>query len=101
MIKDQESFETALQRVADLLEHPHMSQDDKAEFLQLVHDIEMFEPTALTAPRDTTFARIAREARTLHATATEFETELEERERRERWSSFPEDGQGVGPTTGV
>jgi hypothetical protein len=101
MIKDQESFEAALQRVADLLDHPHMSPDDKAEFFQLVHDIELFEPTALTAPRDTTFARIAKEARALNAEATDFQTEREERERRERWSSFPEDGQGVGPTTGV
>ena len=51
MIKDQESFEAALQRVADLLEHPPAdgSQEDQ-EFLQLLHDIELFHPTALSAP---------------------------------------------------
>lgn len=101
MIKDQESFETALQRVSDLLDHPRMSEDDQAEFLQLVHDIEVFQPTALTEPRDTTFARIAKEARALYQRSADFETEVEEQERRERWSSFPEDGQGIGPTTGV
>ncbi len=102
MIKDQESFEAALQRVADLLEHPpaHGTQEDQ-EFGQLLHDIELFQPTFLTAPPDSNFAKLGKEAQTLLQQANEFQASREERERQEKWTSFPEDGQGIGPTTGV
>lgn len=102
MIKDQESFEAALQRVADLLEHPpaHGTQEDQ-EFGQLLHDIELFQPTFLTAPPDSNFAKLGKEAQTLLGRANDFQAKREERERQEKWTSFPEDGQGIGPTTGV
>lgn len=102
MIKDQESFEAALQRVADLLEHPpaHGTQEDQ-EFGQLLHDIELFQPTFLTAPPDSNFATLGKEAQRLLEQANEFQAGREERERQEKWTSFPEDGQGIGPTTGV
>ena len=102
MIKDQESFEAALQRVADLLEHPPAdgSQEDQ-EFLQLLHDIELFHPTALSAPPDTNFAKLGRDAQALMARANDFQAKREAREKQEKWTSFPEDGQGIGPTTGV
>lgn len=101
MIKDQASFEEALQRVADLLEHPRHGPEEAAEFNRLLHDIEMFQPAAISAPPDTEFARLGREAATLVREAQAFKRRMDERERRERWSTFPEDGQGVGPTTGV
>jgi hypothetical protein len=102
MIKDQESFEAALQRVADLLEHPpaHGTQEDH-EFFQLLHDIELFHPTALSAPPDSAFAQLGRDAKALMTRANGFQIKREERERREKWTSFPEDGRGIGPTTGV
>lgn len=102
MIKDQESFEAALQRVADLLEHPpaHGTAEDQ-EFGQLLHDIELFQPTALTAPPDSNFAQLGRQAKALMAQANDFQAKREAREQREKWTSFPEDGQGIGPTTGV
>lgn len=102
MIKDQESFESALQRVADLLEHPpaHGTREDE-EFGQLLHDIELFQPTFLTAPPESDFARLGKEAQALLKQATDFQAKREERERQEKWTSFPEDGQGIGPTTGV
>lgn len=102
MIKDQESFEAALQRVADLLEHPpaHGTAEDQ-EFGLLLHDIELFHPTALTAPPDTNFAQLGRQAETLMSRANDFQAKREAREKQEKWTSFPEDGQGIGPTTGV
>ena len=102
MIKDQESFEAALQRVADLLEHPpaHGTDEDQ-EFGQLLHDIELFQPTFLTAPPDSSFARLGKEAQALLSRANDFQAKREDRERREKLTSFPEDGQGIGPTTGV
>ena len=102
MIKDQESFEAALQRVADLLEHPpaHGTREDE-EFGQLLHDIELFQPTFLTAPPESDFARLGKEAQALLKEANAFQARREERERREKLTSFPEDGRGVGPTTGV
>lgn len=102
MIKDQESFEAALQRVADLLEHPPAqgTQEDQ-EFFQLLHDIELFHPTALSAPPDTNFAKLGRDAQALMSRANDFQAKREEREKREKWMTFPEDGEGIGPTTGV
>jgi hypothetical protein len=102
MIKDQESFETALQRVADLLEHPPAqgTREDQ-EFAQLLHDIELFQPTFLTAPPESDFARLGKEAQALLKQANAFQARREDRERREKLTSFPEDGQGIGPTTGV
>lgn len=102
MIKDQESFEAALQRVADLLEHPpaHGTAEDD-EFGKLLHDIELFQPTALSAPPDSTFRSLGRDAQALMKRANDFQAKREAREKREKWTSFPEDGKGVGPTTGV
>lgn len=102
MIKDQESFEAALQRVADLLEHPpaHGTAEDY-EFGQLLHDIELFRPTALSAPPDSTFHELGKEAQELMVHANTFQARREAREKQEKWTSFPEDGQGIGPTTGV
>lgn len=102
MIKDQESFQAALQRVADLLEHPPADGTaEDQEFGQLLHDIELFHPTALTAPPDSSFAQLGRQAQTLMTRANDFQARREAREKREKWTSFPEDGQGIGPTTGV
>ena len=105
MIKDQESFQAALQRVADLLEHPpaHGTPADQ-EFAELLHDIEHFAPRALTAPpvaADSTITQIGRQAETLLSRANDFQAKREAREKQEKWTSFPEDGQGIGPTTGV
>jgi hypothetical protein len=99
MIRDQESFEAALQRVADLLEHPPAEgSQESQEFFQLLHDIEHFHPTALSAPPDTKFAQVGREAEALLARANNFQAK---REKQEKWMTFPEDGEGIGPTTGV
>jgi hypothetical protein len=102
MIKDQESFEAALQRAADFLEHPPAqgSREDD-EFGQLLHEIELFQPTFLTAPPESDFARLGKEAQALLKEATDFQAKREARERQEKWTSFPEDGKGIGPTTGV
>ena len=102
MIKDQESFQAALQRVADLLEHPPADGTaEDEEFGKLLHDIELFHPTVLTAPPESDFARLGQEAKALLARANAFQAQREAREKREKWTSFPEDGQGIGPTTGV
>lgn len=101
MIKDQATFETALQRMADLLDHAGHGDDQEIEFQQLMHEIELFQPIALSAPADSNFARLGKEAQALVARSAEFKARLEAREQRDKWSSFPEDGQGIGPTTGV
>jgi hypothetical protein len=102
MIQDQASFEAALQRVADLLEHPpaHGSEED-TQFTQLLHDIELYQPVMDVPAPQTTSTDLAAQADALVSRAAAFLAQRKEREKRESWSSFPEDGQGIGPTTGV
>jgi antitoxin component HigA of HigAB toxin-antitoxin module len=102
MIQDQASFEAALQRVADLLEHPpaHGTPEDE-KFAELLHDIESYQPPVVMAPPETPLERIGHEADDLVAKAADFLNQRRERAEREKLMSFPEDGQGIGPTTGV
>ena len=102
MIKDQASFEAALQRVADLLEHPpaHGTPEDE-KFVERLHDIESYQPEIVTAPPETQIERIGHEADDLVAKAADFLRQRRERSDRESLMNFPKDGKGIGPTTGV
>lgn len=102
MIRDQASFEAALQRVADLLEHPpaHGTPEDQ-KFTELLHDIESYKPVIEVAAPESVFARLGHEAEALVKKAGDFLTQRQERVRRESLMTFPEDGEGIGPTTGV
>lgn len=102
MLHHQEAFESALQRVADFMEHPPaQSSEDDVEFAKLLHEIELYRPALQEASADTTIARLGREADALLARAEEFQKRREAREEAERLMSFPQDGRGIGPTTGV
>ena len=102
MIKDQASFEAALQRVADLLEHPpaHGTPEDE-KFVELLHDIESYKPVIAPTPPEKTIERIGHEADDLMAKAADFLKQRAERSERESLMNFPKDGKGIGPTTGV
>ena len=41
------------------------------------------------------------DAQALMARANDFQAKREAREKQEKWMTFPEDGEGIGPTTGV
>jgi hypothetical protein len=101
LMRSQEEFEAALERVSELMEHPPgagSSRDDS--FAQLLSDIEHYRPS-LPEPREVATSHIAHEADELVERAKALLAAREDLARRERLSSFPEDGEGIGPTTGV
>jgi len=101
MITDQESFEAALEQVTRYLEHPPREgtlQD--YEFASLLEDVAQYQTEIQSLPAPSALDGVAARARDLMRKAANL------RSRREaalkpRWSCFPEDGEGIGPTTGV
>ncbi len=101
MITDERSFEAAVERVALYLEHPpHEGTPQDFEFATLLEDIAQYQTELQSQPVKSSFEGAVERAHDLMREAAEL------RRRREaavksRWMSFPEDGEGVGPTTGV
>ena len=102
MITDPETFEAALQRAADFMEHPPAGRaEGELEFDALLHDIEQYRPELPVTQPDTNFVHLAKAADALMARADDFQKRREARDHDERLMSFPDDGHGIGPTTGV
>lgn len=101
MITDERSFEAAVEKVAQYLEHPpHEGTPQDFEFATLMEDIAQYQTELQSQPVKSSFEGVVDRAHDLMRQAAEL------RRRREaavkpRWSSFPEDGEGVGPTTGI
>ena|ERR1700756_5200163 len=101
MITDERSFEAAVERVAVYLEHPpHEGTPQDYEFATLLEEIAQYQTEIQSQPVQTSFEGAVARAHDLMREAADL------RRRREaavkpRWSSFPEDGEGVGPTTGT
>jgi hypothetical protein len=101
MIIDERSFEAALERVAKYLEHPpHEGTPQDSEFATLLEEVAQYQTELQSQPVKSSFEGTVDRAHDLMREAAEL------RRRREaavkpRWSSFPDDGEGVGPTTGA
>jgi hypothetical protein len=101
MITDEASFEAALGKIAAFLEHPPpegTAQDyELASLLEAVAQYQtQIQALPTTSAMDSAVARaheLMRDAAALRASR--------EAAQRPRFSSFPEDGEGIGPTTGV
>lgn len=101
MITDERSFEEAVERVAAYLDHPpHEGTPQDYEFATLLEDLAQYQTELQSQPVKSSLEGAVDRAHDLMREAAEL------RRRREaalkpRWSTFPDDGEGVGPTTGV
>jgi hypothetical protein len=98
MIKDQAAFETALELAAALYADPdYRGPRFDAQLSVLLAEIAMFEPSVAPTSR-AAFSSLCAHAQELVRKAAELQPEFRERGHS---STFPQDGQGIGPTTGV
>lgn len=102
MIDTEEGFRSALERATQHLANPPQpgSQAER-EFATLLDDLEAYRPPMPSRPESPQRTPEQIEASSLTARASALLKSIEDRRRRERLSDFPEDGQGIGPTTGI
>lgn len=101
MIIDEKSFEAAVERVAMLLEHPpHEGTPQDAEFSALLEEIAQYQTELQSLPTPSALDGVVSRAHELMRDAMALR-KTREAAAKPRWSTFPEDGEGVGPTTGV
>jgi hypothetical protein len=101
MIIDERSFRAAVERIAKYLEHPpHEGTPQDAEFAALLEEVAQYQTELQSQPVKSSLESAVERA---HALMQEAAALRRAREAvvRPRWSSFPEDGEGVGPTTGI
>ncbi len=101
MIENQDDFEAALERLLGHLERPLPGGPEDEAFTQLMAEIASFDPPGGLEADDERAHDLRARAQALSAKATAFLRRHDERERADRLMTFPEDGQGIGPTTGV
>jgi hypothetical protein len=101
MITDQKSFEAALERVAAFLDRPpHEGTPQDAEFAALLEDVAQYQTQLQSVPTSSALDGTVQRAHDLMKDAAALRR-AREAVTKPRWSSFPEDGEGIGPTTGV
>lgn len=101
MITDDKSFEAALERVAGFLENPpHEGTPQDYEFASLLEAVAQYQSRLQAAPASSTLDGVVRRADDLMRDAAKLRS-ARDAAAKPRWSSFPEDGEGIGPTTGV
>jgi hypothetical protein len=101
MITDAKSFEAAVERVAGYLEHPpREGTPQDFEFASLLEDVAQYQTEIRSLPVRSGLEEVADRAHDLMRQAADLRRQRDA-VVRPRWSSFPEDGEGIGPTTGV
>lgn len=101
MITDERSLEAALEQVAAFLEHPpHQDTAQDYEFATLLEEIAQYQTELQSLPTTTALEHVVERAHELTRAAVALR-QSRDAAAKPKWSSFPEDGQGVGPTTGV
>lgn len=101
MITDDHSLAAAAARIEFFLEHPpHEGTPQDAEFADLLEAVAQYQ-SALQADRTKpdgteSAGRVSELMRKAAALGKRRDAET-----RPHWSSLPEDGEGIGPTTGV
>lgn len=101
MITDEKSFEAALERVTVYLERPpHEGTPQDYEFATLLEEIAQYQTEIQSLPASSALEGVVQRAHDLMRDAAELRR-TRDAAAKPRWSSFPEDGEGIGPTTGV
>ncbi|WP_436047605.1 hypothetical protein [Phenylobacterium sp. LjRoot225] len=101
MITDEASFEAALVQVAAFLENPpRQGTAQDFEFAGLLEEVAQYETQLQSLPTTSALEAVVARAHELMRDAAALR-QAREAAQRPRWSSFPEDGEGIGPTTGV
>jgi hypothetical protein len=101
MNTDQKSFEAALEHVTRYLENPPREgtvQD--YEFASLLEQVAQYQTQIQALPTTSAMDGVVTKAHDLMREAANLRAKREAA-LKPRWSSFPEDGEGIGPTTGV
>lgn len=102
MIHTEKGFYAALERATQYLEHPPAAGSaEEREFTKLLEDLEAYRPSAASRPEPPPRTREQTEADSLNARAAALLKSVDERKRRQRLDDFPQDGRGIGPTTGA
>lgn len=96
-ITNDREFEVALEEAVTLLEQCEGREGGNARLLQLLGEIEGYRPTFDMAEPER--SHVSENAGALVSRARALKDRWEA--RRSRWNSLPEDGRGIGPTTGV
>lgn len=97
-ITNNDEFEAALEEAIELLELTAPGQSDNERLQDLLNTIEAYRPTiAAQAP---VVAGSSAHAAALVQRAEELKARYDERETP-GLEGFPNDGRGIGPTTGV
>ena len=98
-IRNAQEYEAALEEAIRLMDTEAGREGDEPRLLQLLREIEAYRPTfnvAQSHPAD----ELSERAAELVARAVDLKRRWDERQPS-RWTSFPQDGEGIGPTTGV
>lgn len=98
-IRNAQEYEAALEEAIRLMDTEPGREGAEPRLLQLLEDIERYRPT-FSVPQPAIGDDISARASELVARATELKRRWHERQPS-RWTSFPEDGEGIGPTTGI
>lgn len=102
MIDTEEGFRSALERAMGFLETPPApgSQDER-EFAALLDELEAYRPPMPTSEPASARTPEHAEAASLSARATALLSAQTSGDAAKRFSTFPRDGRGIGPTTGI
>jgi hypothetical protein len=101
MIVDEMSFQVAVERIAAFLEHPpHEGTPQDFEFSTLLEEVAQYQTELQSQPVRSSLEGAVERAHDLMRQAAALRR-AREAVVRPRYSSFPEDGEGVGPTTGI
>ncbi len=101
MITDAKSFEAAVERIANFLEHPpHEGTPQDFEFASLLEQVAQYQTELQSQPVKSNLDGVVDRAHDLMKQAAALRR-AREAVVKPKWSSFPEDGEGVGPTTGI
>jgi hypothetical protein len=101
MIEDHDQYEAALERLLGHLDRPLPGSPGDEEFTKLLEQIEAYNPPSADLSDDDRYHGLKERAEELAARAEAFVRRHDAEEQADRLMSFPEDGQGIGPTTGV
>jgi hypothetical protein len=101
MIVDEKSFRAAVERIAEYLDHPpHDGTPQDSEFATLLEEVAQYQTELQSQPVKSSLEGAVDQAHDLMRKAADLRR-AREAAVRPRWSSFPEDGEGIGPTTGI
>jgi hypothetical protein len=98
-IRNAQEYEAALEEAIRLMDTQPGRDGSEPRLLQLLQEIEAYRPT-FSATAATHSEELSARAAELVIQANQLKRRWDERQPS-RWTSFPQDGEGIGPTTGI